>query len=372
MNETTKKPGLFSRLIDHVTGCMGPIIPVLIAGGLVKLIVLILTMTGLLAEGTTTEQVLSLIGDAPLYFLPMILAYTSAVQFHVNPVIAMSAVGAMLSPTYVELASSAEKLTFAGLPFVKATYAYSTIPVILLVAAMIWIEKGVHKLLPKAVDDVLAPLVILLISSLVGFLAIGPLGNLIGNLLVGIIDWLQIHAPAAAWAVFAATTPLQVITGTHWVFIATCISQLGAVGVDNGILVGFFILSLAMAGTDFAVFLKTKSASAKKTALSCGITILLTGVSEPSIFGVALKYKRPLITTMLACAIAGLFQGIVTIHAYIYAFPAIPSCLMFSGEPGNLVKALIAGAIALASAFVLTFLFGGKCEEPDAKKEADA
>ena len=75
---------------------------------------------------------------------------------------------------------------------------------------------------------------------------------------------------------------------------------------------------------------------------------------------------------MLACAIAGLFQGIVTIHAYIYAFPAIPSCLMFSGEPGNLVKALIAGAIALASAFVLTFLFGGKCEEPDAKKEADA
>ncbi len=365
MEENAKK-SIGAAAIDHISSCMSPIIPVLIAGGLVKLVVVIVTMSGLLSEGTTTEQVLSLIGDAPLYFLPFLLAHTASLHFGVDSVLAIGAVGAMMSPAFVELVSSGHELAFLGLPLVKATYAYSTIPIILLVAAMIWIEKLVHKIMPKALDDVLSPFLILLLSALLGLLAIGPLGTLIGNLLVGIMDFLELHAPVAAWAVFAATTPLQVITGTHWVFIATCISQLGATGIDSGILVGFFILSVALAGADFAVFFKAKTAALKKLSLSCGITIFLVGISEPSIFGIALKYRRPLLTTMAACAIAGLFQGIVTIHAYVYAFPAVPSCLMFAGEPGNLLKALLSGAIALVSAFLLTFFFGGRLDKDEA------
>ena len=364
--EQKAKKSLGGAAIDHISSCMAPIIPVLIAGGLVKLVVVIFTMCGFLAEGSPTEQILSLVGDAPLYFLPFLLAHTASLHFRVSPVLAIGAVGAMMSPAFVELAGSADKLTFLGIPLVKATYSYSTIPIILLVAAMVWIEKLVHKLMPKALDEVLAPFLILLLSSLLGLLAIGPLGALIGNILVGIVNWLQIHAPAAAWAVFAATTPLQVITGTHWVFIATCISQIGATGIDNGILVGFFILSVALAGADFAIFFKAKTASLKKMALGCGITIFLVGISEPSIFGLALKYKRPLVTTMAACAIAGLFQGLVTIHAYVYAFPAVPSCLMFAGEPGNLAKALLSGAIAMAAAFLLTFFFGGRLDADEA------
>ena len=361
MKNQTKK-NIITVIIDHISSCMAPIIPIVIAGGLVKLIVVILTMTGLLTEGTTTEAVLSLIGDAPLYFLPFFLAYTASAHFKVNTILAIGAVGAMMSPSFVELSNSADQLFFAGIPLIKATYSYSTIPVILLIAAMVWIEKAVHKIMPKAIDDILSPLVILLISSLVGLLAVGPLGTLIGNALSGSIAWLQIHAPAAAWTVFAATTPLQIITGTHWVFVATAISQLGSVGVENGIMAGYFILAIALGGVAFAAFIKAKTPELKKLSLSCGLTVLLAGVSEPTIFGICLRYKRPLVTAILGCAIAGLYQGIVTVNCYVYAFPAIPSCLMFANgsEPGNLAKALIAGAIAFAASFLLTMLFGGR------------
>ena len=116
-------------------------------------------------------------------------------HFKVNTVLAIGAVGAMMSPTFVELASSTEDLFFAGIPLIKADYAYSTIPIILLIVVMIYIEKAVHRIMPKALDDILSPLVILLVSSLLGLLAIGPLGTLIGNALSGSMSWLQARVP---------------------------------------------------------------------------------------------------------------------------------------------------------------------------------
>ncbi len=367
--EQNAKKNILTVLIDHVSSCMAPIIPIVIAGGLVKLLVIIVTMTGLLAEGTPTEAVLSFIGDAPLYFLPFFLAYTASVHFKVNTVLAIGAVGALMSPSFVELAEGSQALSFLGIPLVKASYGYSTIPVILLVAAMVWIEKLVHKLMPKVVDDILSPLVILLLSSLVGLLAIGPLGTLIGNGLSGAIFWLQDHVSWLAWTLFAAVSPLLVITGTHWVFVATAITQLGSAGLDPGILPGFFIMALALFGTAMAVFLKAKTPALKKTSFSCGFTVLLAGVSEPSLYGLCLPYKKPLITTVLGCAAAGLYQGIVGIHCYVYAFPAIPSCLMFASadEPGNFAKAMIAAVIAFAASFLLTLLFGGRLDTDEAQ-----
>lgn len=365
--EQTKKKNIVGIIIDHISSCMAPVIPMLIAGGLVKLIIIILTMTGLLSNGSTTEQVLSLIGDAPLYFLPFLLAYTSSVHFKVNTVLAIGAVGAMMSPTFIELVSSSEALSFAGLPLVKATYAYSTIPIILLIVVMVYLEKAVHKIMPKVLDDILSPLVILLLASLLGILVVGPLGTLIGNGLSGSIFWLQIHAPVAAWALFAGLTPILVMTGTHWVFVAVAITQIGTYGVEDGIMAGFFILTMCQAGASFAVFLKAKTPALKKLSLSCALTTFMTGVTEPPIYGICLKYKRPLITSMIGAAVAGIYQGFVTVHCYVYAFPAIPSFLMFasSDEPGNLAKALAAAAISLIFSFILTFFFAGPLDSKD-------
>ncbi|QNM05726.1 PTS transporter subunit EIIC [Qiania dongpingensis] len=370
--EQNKKKNIVTAVIDHISSCMAPVIPILVAGGLIKLLVIILTMTGALLEGSHTELVLSIIGDAPLYFLPFFLAYTASVHFHVNTVLAIGAVGAMMSPAFVELVSSAGKLSFAGIPLVKATYAYSTIPIILLIAAMIHVEKLVHKLMPKVLDDILSPLVILLLSSLLGILLIGPIGTLIGNFLSGIMVWLQAHAPVAAWALFAGLSPLFVITGTHWVFVAVALSQLGTFGMEDGVMVGFFILTLSQAGTCLAAFFRAKTSALKKLALSCAVTVFLTGVTEPPIYGVSLPYRRPLITSMIGASIAGAYQGLVTIHCYVYAFPGMPSFLMFadSGEPDNLMKAMIAAAISFAASFLLTLVFGGRFDGDSQTEEA--
>ncbi len=363
--KTKQKANLLTICVDHISSCMGPVIPILIAGGLVKLLVVILTMTGLLAEGSSTEAVLSLIGDAPLYFLPFLVAYTASIHFKVNTPLAIGAVGAMMSPDFISLVAGGGSLSFAGIPLVGADYAYSTIPIILLVASMIFIERLVHRCMPKVLDEILSPLVILLLSSLAGLLLIGPIGTLIGNLLSDGMAWLQLHSPVLAWSLFAGILPLLVITGMHWVFVAVALADLGATGVDAGIMVAFFILSLAQSGACLAVFFRSKSTSIRKLALSCSLTVFLTGVTEPPIYGITLKYKRPLITSMIGAAVAGAYQGLVTIHCYVYAFPGLPSCLMFSdpSEPGNLAKALIAAAIAFAASFLLTFFFGGSPSE---------
>ena len=352
-----------SRILDTVTECMGPVIPILVAGGIVKVFDLLLSYIGILPEDSTTEQILSLISDAPLYFLPFLVAWSTASHFQASIPAAIASVGTMLSPTFISLVDSGKEITFAGLRVIAANYSYSTLPIILLIAIMSGIEKLLHRHMPKSIDDILTPYLLLLVTSLLGILIIGPIGTIAGNAFSKVFIFLTKTHPVLAWSLFSGLSELMIITGVHWVFVAIALTSLGAEGMDIGIMVGFFLLTMAQSGMAFAVYCKAKNDKAlRKTALTCGITVLLTGTTEPSIFGIALKYKWPLITSIIGAAAAGIYQGIATIRCYIYAFPGIVSCLMFSSnsDPKNIFKALIAGGISFTVSFLLTYLFPGK------------
>lgn len=343
-----------SAVFDHISECMAPIIPILLAGGILKMIVLLLTTFHILTG--TTEIIMSSIATAPFYFLPVMVAYSAAKHFDTDPLIAIISVCVMLLPDFASLMESGAKVTFIGIPVVSATYAYSVIPIILLIYCMSHIVSFLKRFIKEILQPYFLAVSSILITSLLGIIVIEPIVSLISNTLANGLNTMQSEVPVLAWGLFAALTIFLVSTGMHWIFMTLAITQIGLTGVDYGIMVALFISNISLAGCDLAVFVRTKKPELKSMSLSAMVTVLIPGISEPSIFGICFKEKTPMIGNILGCMIAGIVQGMITVHCYIYTFPSIPSVLMFYSveEPNNLIKAILVGVVAFVASFIIT------------------
>lgn len=358
----------FSTAFEQISECMAPIIPIVLAGGIFKMVVLLLTTIHILSG--TTEVILSAIATTPFYFLPVMVAYSAAKQFKTDPLIAIISVCTMLLPDFAALMESGEKVTFIGIPVVPATYAYSVIPIILLIYCMSHIVDFLKKVIKESLQPYFLAACAILLTALLGILIIEPVVSLVSNLLADGLNIMQTAVPALAWGIFAALTLFLVSTGMHWIFISLAITQIGLTGIDYGIMAAFFIANLSLAGCDLGVFVRSKTSAKRAMAASAMITVLIPGISEPSIFGVCFKEKTPMLGNILGCMIAGIVQGILTVHCYIFTFPSIPSVLMFysADEANNLLKAMIVAAVSFVASFMITMLIY-RDKEPEAAAE---
>lgn len=358
----------FSTAFEQISECMAPIIPIVLAGGIFKMVVLLLTTMHILSG--TTEVILSAIATTPFYFLPVMVAYSAAKQFKTDPLIAIISVCTMLLPDFAALMESGEKVTFIGIPVVPATYAYSVIPIILLIYCMSHIVDFLKKVIKESLQPYFLAACAILLTALLGILIIEPVVSLVSNLLADGLNIMQTAVPALAWGIFAALTLFLVSTGMHWIFISLAITQIGLTGIDYGIMAAFFIANLSLAGCDLGVFVRSKTSAKRAMAASAMITVLIPGISEPSIFGVCFKEKTPMLGNILGCMIAGIVQGILTVHCYIFTFPSIPSVLMFysADEANNLLKAMIVAAVSFVASFMITMLIY-RDKEPEAAAE---
>ncbi len=345
-----------STVFDHISECMAPVIPILLAGGILKMVVLLFSTLHILSG--TTEVILSSMATTPFYFLPVIVAYSTARHFDTDPVLAIISVCVMLLPDFSALMESGEKVTFIGIPVVSATYAYSVIPIILLIYCMSHVARFLRKIIKESLQPYFLAVCVILVTSLLGILVIEPVVSLVSNGLAQGLNVMQERVPVIAWALLGGITMFLVSTGMHWIFMTLAITQIGLTGVDYGIMVAFLISNMSLAGCDFGVFVKSRSKERKSFAISAMLTVLIAGISEPSVFGICFKEKTPAVAGVLGCMIAGAVQGIITVHCYIYTFPSIPSILMFYSdkEPANLCKAILVGAVAFAASFILAAL----------------
>lgn len=349
------KKGILA-VFDHITECMMPIIPILLAGGILKIIVMLLTAVHVLSG--TTEVIMSALATTPFYFLPVFVAYSAAKHFDTDPLLALASVCVMLLPDFAALMEGGEKVTFAGIPVVSATYAYNVIPIILLIFCMSHIVRFLKKVIKESLQPYFLAVCVIFVTSLLGILVIEPIVSLLSGMLANGLEIMQIKAPMIAWAVFAALTTFLVSTGMHWIFITLAITQIGVTGVDYGIMVAFLISNISLAGCDLAVFVKSKTAEKKAMSISAMITEFVSGIAEPSIFGVCFKEKTPLLGNIFGCMIAGVVQGLLTVHCYTFAFPCISTILMFYSvdDPANLWKAAAVAVVSFVASFVITAL----------------
>ena len=188
--DAPKKKFTVGAFMDAITGCIAPIIPVMIACGMLKALLQVLSYAGVLSVDGSTYNVLSVVGDVGFYFLPVIIGYTAAKKFNVNVFIGMALGACLIHPNFTAMINAGDPITLFGLPVYSGYYPSSIFPMILTIAVAAPIEKFINKVIPSSLRYVLVPTLTLMVVAPLELIVLAPLGAYAGSYLAAAIVWL--------------------------------------------------------------------------------------------------------------------------------------------------------------------------------------
>ncbi|MFK0524035.1 beta-glucoside-specific PTS transporter subunit IIABC [Paenibacillus illinoisensis] len=365
-----------SAVLDTISGIFTPILPAIVGTGMLKGILALLVSLGVLHETSGEYQILSSIGNAAFYFLPFLLAVSSARKFKVNEYIALTLAGTLLYPTILDAynANHLEPIRFLSLPVSIVNYTQSVIPIILGVWLLSYVYRWVDKIIPGPVKVIFTSMIVLVITVPVLLIAIGPLGTYIGNYLEMSTSWLFGHSGPLTGIILGGLMPLIVMTGMHYAFFPGTLQNLSKLGYDVLLLPINLVTNMSQAGAVTAVFLKTKNPNMKSIALSSGISALL-GITEPALYGVTLKLKKPFYASLVGGAVGGGFITAVGLKCFGFAVPGLLSLPLYidpKGGMSNFWYALIGVAMSFIVSFILTLMLKWDDSEPQPSPASDS
>lgn len=349
-----EKKKITSVIIDTLTGVFVPIIPAMIGAGLIKGILLFLMFANLVDTSTDTYRLLSVFSDAIYYFLPILLACSTAEYFKCNKFIAMAIAGILVHPDLIALLAGENVVKFLGITVTKASYASSVVPIVLSILFMVYVERLLAKYIPKILRTIAVPLLTILITAPVALWVLGPIGSIISSAIASNFLAFYTRFGLLAGALSSGLMPLMVLLGIHNGFSPIMIQSLSTYGVDY--LMGLNVTAnSAQAGATFAIFLKTKNKEFKQVAGSCAFSAIL-GITEPALYGVTAKLKRPLIGVVAGGVIGGAIAGFFNVSATgIGTGPIIGIPLFFTD---TFIYFVISCVVSCIVGFAVTFIIG--------------
>ena len=358
-DEENKNP--IVKALDFISGCMTPLFTAIIAGGLIKVLLVIFgpTLLGVLSAESDTYILMNALGDAPFYFLPVLVAFTASKKLNCNSFLAVMVASVLIYPDVITLLGTDQATHLFGvIPVVHGSYASSIIPAMLSTILLKYVEIGVDKIVPEWSKNFLKPLLIVLITAPITLCALAPLGLLVGNVLLTVISEVYDFAPWIALPLFAAAMPFIVMTGMHWAFVPTCLMSLANPGYELMLLPAMLASNIAQSGATFGVAVKTKDPEIREMAIPAGISALLAGVTEPAMYGITLRLRKPMVAACIASGIGGLIAGLTTLKAYAFATPCLTAIVQFISPDGNknIIYAIIVLVITLVLSFVLSYI----------------
>ena len=349
--------GKMAKAMDIISSLFTPAIAAITGAAMIKVVLVILTMTGLMDASGQTYQMFSMVGDAPFYFMPVILAYPSSVKFGVDPMVGLTIGLCMVHPTYLSLIDAGEAVRMFGLlPVNLAKYTSTVLPVILVIYVASWVQKLAEKLSPKVIRFFFKPLLTLIIMTPLTFCIVGPLGNLCGKVLEGGLSIVQVNAPWFLPIFFGAFGPIVIMLGMHYaVTIPLALAAIQAFGYDM-LGPGFLVANIAQGAAALAVAVLAKDKDFKSLATSTGVSAIL-GTTEPALYGVNLRLKKPLYASILGGLIGGIICGIAGVKRIVFGPTGLTSIAIFIDPDNgmNFVFALIGVAATFAATFVITY-----------------
>ena len=364
------------KVLDTIAGIFTPIIPAITGAGMLKAVMALLVTFNLIDTASQTYSILNFMADASFYFLPFLLASSAARKFKCNQYIAMSIAGVLMHPNFTAMVSLAketgEGINFIGLPVTLASYSSSVIPIILGVWFMSFVEPIADKVSPNAIKFFTKPLITLIVVGAVTLIALGPLGNICGNGIAAGIAFLDQYAKWLVPLIVGTFSPLLVMTGMHYGLIPIGINNIATAGFDTVVGPGMLGSNIAQGAAALAVACKTKNKELKQLASSAGITGVC-GITEPAMYGVTMKLKKPLIGVMIGGGASGLFLGITGVGRYTSGSPGLLALPGYIGTEGfrNITFACIGAAIAFAVSFVVTYIVGFEDVVEEAKESVN-
>lgn len=347
-----KETSILNKVVDTITGCMTPMIPALTAAGMIKVILSLSTTFNWMSNESSTYRVLDFIGDGAFYFMPILLAVFAANKFKVNTSIAIIVVGVFLHPNFSQWVASGDPISFLGMPIQGVIYAASVIPALLTIWAMSYIERGVDKITPQSLKILLNPTLTLLLTAPLALIVIGPLGNYAGQGLAWVINLMEGQLGFIMVALLAAAMPFIVMTGMHHALTPIFVASFAATGTESLILVAQVCANLAQGGATLAVAFKSKQKNVKSIAAAAGVSAIM-GITEPALYGITMKYKKPLVAACISAGISGCFAGLMHVTLYVPQ-NSLMAILGFSGDKGT--SNIIAGIAMMVMSVVLSFV----------------
>ena len=375
--EEKKKVNPITAALEFISGCMAPLFPAIIAGGLIKALLVIFgpTLLGVMSDTSDTYILMNALGDAPFYFLPVIVAFTASRKLNCNSYLAVMVASVLIYPNVITLlGGETATYLFGVIPVMHGSYSSSIIPAMLSTILLKYVELLVDRFTPDWSKNFLKPLLIVVITAPITLCLLAPLGLMAGNGLQFIINSVYGFAPWLAMLMFAGLMPFIIMTGMHWAFVPACLLALADPGYEMMLIPAMLCSNTAQAGATFGAAFKTKDKEMKQMAFPAGVSALLAGVTEPAMYGVTLKLKKPMIAACIAGGIGGFVSGLVQLKGYAFATPCLTALVQFISPDGgnNFMYAVAIFALSLILSFVLAFIMTKDEETEESAGTAEA
>ena len=365
------KQSVVNRIIATMSAVFAPFVYILAAAGLLQGALILITMAAPNFANKGTYEVLSFMSWTPFTFLPIFIAVTASKHFKCNTFIAILCCCALVNPSWAEMASriaDGETIRFLGIKLSETTYTSTVLPPLLLVWLLSYLERFIEKKLPETFRPLLTPMICFIIMVPVTILVLGPVSAVTANGIAKGYNFLAATAPALAGAIIGGFWQVVVIFGVHWGITPVNLANFAMNGHDT--FQAFQTIAVvAQVAAAFGVFIKSKNKEFKGVALSAGVTGLF-GITEPTIYGVTLRLKKPFI-----CGCAGGAIGAVVMsffHSAYYAYAGLPGPLTIVNAiskdapmsfPGEVIGCAVAAVIAIVLIQIVGF------DDPASKTE---
>lgn len=374
------------RLFGFISGCMTPMLPAMLGCGMLKVVLTLLTTFAGMDTTTSTYTLIFAFADCFFLFLPIYLGYTIAQKMGGTPILFMTVGAALCYPDLITLmgGGASELGTFLGMPctylfgipVICATYTSSVLPMLLMAPVMKWAEDFADRVSPNVLKAFLKPMLFLILCIPCSLYVLGPIGNVLGNLLAGVFMVMYNAVPWLTVGILSALMPFIVMTGMHYALIPLAINNVATLGFDVIVLVTMFCSNIAQGGSSFGVAAKTKDTETRSEGIACGISAIVAGVTEPAMYGINMRFMNPMIGAVSAAGIAGLFCGLSGVKGYVMGgSPSILTLICFIGGENpmhGVMFGAIAAVIVLAISFGMTFvLFKDPAPESEDEEEDD-
>lgn len=357
--------GIISKIFSAISAIFAPLLPALAGSGILRGLLILSVQLGLIEEGSGTYTILFATSMAVFYFLPVLLAFTSGKRFGASPYISALIGAALLHPDMIGLMGSAGNgamTSFFGIPTVLMNYNSTVLPIIIAIWAYSYLYKFLDKKIPETLKLVIVPLVSLIVMVPLTLIVIGPIGVYTGEAIANVVNWLIERSGMLTGVLIGGGWSVLVSFGVHWAVNPIMINNISQFGYDY-ICPLTFACNFAVIGTALGVYLKARDTKLKGFALTGMITIGLSAIIEPTLFGMLVKNKKLFLAQIIGGAVGGAYLGLMKVVTNAFVFGSVTTFPAFIVNNANIINGVIGLALALVVGAALGYIFTNKTDK---------
>ena len=366
-----KKPftigGAVSDTLGFVAAAVTPMVPGIIAGGMLKVALLICTLVSSSFASTGFYKLMTIVSDAPFFFMPVFVAFGAASKLGGTPIYSMVCAASLLHNSWTALVSAGNPVTMLGVPVRLMTYSASLLPALLLAWCAVNMERWLNKVIPGIFKAIFVGMGTIAITMMFGYTILAPLGGYLGIYIGQLFSFFGDTIGFITMGILAACLPWLVMTGMHSAMVPFMIQALENPGYDAIFRPAFLLHNMSEGGACLGSAFREKNPEKRAELFSLAVGCIFAGVTEPAIYGNNLPKKTPMYGVMAGGAIGGIVAGLLGAHNYVLGYSTILAVPIFQD---TMTAILIAIAATIAVSALVTFVLGGKATAEEASDKA--